>query len=474
MNQTVPNILADRYATDSMKEIWSPQGRVVLERQWWIAILKAQKELGLPIPDEAITAYESVIDKIDLDSIREREAVSRHDVKAKIEEFCDLAGYQEIHKGMTSRDLTENVEQLQIYKALLEIRKKTVSALSLLNQKAKEFEDIPLTARTHNVAAQITTVGRRLVMFAEELLLGYQQLESIIQNYPIRGLKGAVGTQLDPIHLFDGDLAKAAKLDELAVAHLGFNAKLQATGQVYPRSLDLRVVSTLVELASAPGNFSRTLRIMAGHELASEGFAKGQTGSSAMPHKMNSRSCERINGFHSLLKGYQVMVANLAGDQWNEGDVSCSVVRRVALPDAFYAIDGLLETFLVVLQEMELFPGVIESENEHYLPFLLATTFLMKAVQNGVGREEAHKIVKEHALSAVRNSREKNGQNDFLERISADERLGLTREEIDQMVENGRTQAGMAKTQIATIDSLITEVTKLYPKESEYRPGQIL
>jgi len=474
MKTSVPNVLADRYATEAMRQIWSPEGRVVLEREWWVAILKAQRQLGLPIPEEAIADYEKVIHEIDLDSLRDREAVTRHDVKAKIEEFCELAGHQEIHKGMTSRDLTENVEQLQIHRALLEIRKKTIAVLAVLSEKAAEYAEIPITARTHNVAAQVTTMGRRLAMFGEEILIGFRHMELVIEEYPIRGIKGAVGTQLDPVHLFDGDVGKAAKLDELACSFLGVGIPLASTGQVYPRSLDFRVVSLLCELASGPGNFARTLRIMAGHELASEGFAKGQTGSSAMPHKMNSRSCERINGFHAILKGHLAMVSNLAGDQWNEGDVSCSVVRRVALPDAFYAMDGLLETFLVVLGEMEIFPGVIDRENEHYLPFLLATTFLMEAVKGGVGREEAHELVKEHALAAVKASRSAGGVNDLEARIKADSRLGLSGERVEALMANGRSEVGRAREQVTGWCASVAEVVAKNADSASYRPGAIL
>lgn len=160
-------------------------------------------------------------------------------------------------------------------------------------------------------------------------------------------------------------------------------------GQVYPRSLDFSVVSGLVELTSGCSSFAKTLRLMAGHELATEGFAKGQTGSSAMPHKMNARSCERVNGFHVILKGFLMMISGLAGDQWNEGDVSCSVVRRVVMPDSFYAADGLFETFLTVLNQMGVYEAVVAAELRRYLPFLMTTTILMEAVKRGIGRETA-------------------------------------------------------------------------------------
>ena len=333
----IPNVLAERYASAAITDIWSAEGRIKLEREFWIAVMKAQQELGLDIPADAISDYQKVIDQINLQSIADRERITRHDVKARIEEFNDLAGHEHIHKGMTSRDLTENVEQLQVYRSLVVIQQRTAAVLSQLSDLAQRWKNIVITARTHNVAAQPTTLGKRIAMFGEELLGSFGRLNDLTKSYPVRGLKGAVGTQMDTISLFDGDAAKVIDLERKIVEFLEMPACCVSVGQVYPRSLDMATVSALTDLASAPSSFCKTLRLMAGNETASEGFAPGQTGSSAMPHKMNSRSCERVNGLHVILKGYLAMGAGLAGDQWNEGDVSCSVVRRVMLPDAFFA-----------------------------------------------------------------------------------------------------------------------------------------
>lgn len=475
MSDAIPNVLAERYATPAMRAIWSGEGKVKLERELWIAVLKSQRDLGIPVPDGVIESYERVKDQVNLESIMLRERVTRHDVKARIEEFCDLAGHEHIHKGMTSRDLTENVEQLQTFRSLQLVRTRAVAALIALSRKAAQLRDMPFTARTHNVAAQVTTVGKRLAMFGEELLGGLQQLEAVINSYPARGLKGAVGTRLDQISLFEGDTAKAAALDEKVVAYLGLPVSFDAVGQVYPRSLDFRVVSALTDLASGPSSFARTLRLMAGHELASEGFAKGQVGSSAMPHKMNSRSCERINGFHAILKGHLAMASALAGDQWNEGDVSCSVVRRVMLPDAFLAMDGLLETFLTVLNQMEVFEAVVQSELERYLPFLLTTTVLMQAVKAGAGREGAHEAIKEHAVATIGDLRKGNiSINNLFQRLAADERLGLSADQFDVIFEQGRANTGAAAAQVDTFCAKVTQLATLYPEAAAYQPGDIL
>ena len=470
----IPNILAERYATADMKAVWSPEGKVRLERKLWIAVMKGQKDLGLDIPQKAINAYEAAVEKINLESIDARERVTRHDVKARIEEFCDLAGHEHIHKGMTSRDLTENVEQLQVHRALEVTRFKAAAVLQRLSQKADDFRDLVVTARTHNVAAQITTLGKRLSMFGEELIAAQRQLNTLIEDYPVRGLKGAVGTQLDQLSLFEGDADKVLELESRIATHLGISRILTNVGQVYPRSLDLQVISALNGIASGPSGLAKTIRLMAGHELASEGFAKGQVGSSAMPHKMNSRSCERINGFKTILSGYLTMASALAGDQWNEGDVSCSVVRRVMLPDAFFAVDGLLETMVTILDQMDAYPAVIERENQHYLPFLLSTTIMMTAVKNGIGRETAHEVIKEHAIAAAQAYRNgESDRNDMVKRLADDGSLGMNESELRACLDEGKANAGAVQSQIDAFILEVSEITKIEGADT-YQPGSIL
>lgn len=473
--ESIPNVLAQRYASAPMRTIWSASGRIVLERDFWLAVMRGQRDLGLPIPEGAIADYERVKNDVDVASIQARERVTLHDVKARIEEFCDLAGHEHIHKGLTSRDLTENVEQLQVLRSLELVRVKTAAALLAFSRRSEEFADLVITGRTHNVAAQPTTFGKRLAMFGQELLEAFRGLEHFVENYPVRGLKGAVGTQLDQLTLFGGDAARVAELEERIVVHLGFKRVLGSVGQVYPRGLDFGTVGHLYQVSAAASSFAKTLRLMAGLELASEGFQKGQVGSSAMPHKMNSRSCERINGFHAILNGHLSMTAALAGDQWNEGDVSCSVVRRVALPDAFFAIDGLLETLLTVLRQMEAFPAVIEKENEKYFPFLATTTFLMEAVKAGAGREAAHEAIKEHAVAAVGALRSgKSERNDLVDRLAGDERVGLSRENLEGILADRDKFLGAAREQVAAFVGEVGEVGKRYPEAMGLEPGKIL
>jgi adenylosuccinate lyase len=473
--ESIANVLASRYASEAMRAVWSPRGRILLEREFWIAVLKAQHDLGLPIPATAIADYERVKEQIDLESIRAREQKSRHDVKARIDEFCALAGHEHIHKGLTSRDLTESVEELQVYRALELTRVKAVAALVAISRRAGENKNVLLTARTHNVPAQLTTVGKRLAMFGEELLLALEALDQLIERFPVRGLKGAVGTQLDQLTLFRGDVGKVIELEGRVLAHLGIRRALMAPGQVYPRSIDFAVISALYQLGAGPSSFAKTLRLMASHDLAGEGFAAGQVGSSAMPHKMNSRSCERLNGLHVVLRGYLTMAEGLAGDQWNEGDVSCSVVRRVMLPDAFFAMDGLLETMLTILAQMEVNQAVAEREVRRYLPFLSTTTVLMEAVKSGVGRETAHEIIKEHAVATARDLRAgKISENDLFQRLAADARLGLDMATLEKIARDTRAHPGSAAAQVDWLVRAALPWRERFPAAAELKPEPIL
>jgi adenylosuccinate lyase len=454
-----------------MKKIFAPEEKIIAERRLWIAVARAQSKLGHSIADSVIADYEKVITKVDLASIDAREKVTRHDVKARIEEFNALAGHEAIHAGMTSRDLTENIEALQIRDGLEIVRDKVVALLAALAAKATFYIDQPIAGRSHNVPAQITTLGKRFASAAEELLYAFDRLESLQNRYPMRGIKGPVGTAQDSIDLL-GDSKAHQKLEAEIAAELGFSRVLASTGQVYPRSLDYEVLTTLVQIAASPSSLATSIRLMAGAELVTEGFKAGQVGSSAMPHKMNTRSCERVNGLTVVLRGYASMVSELAGNQWNEGDVSCSVVRRVAIADAFYAIDGLLETMLTVLNEFGAFPAVIAAELERYLPFLATTKILMAAVKAGVGREIAHEAIKEHAVSAALGMRE-GLANNVLETLAADSRIPFDLAQLKALIGNPLDFTGDAHSQVSQVCDRIEVITRKFPAAAALKPGSI-
>ena len=447
----IPNVLANRYATKEMVAIFDPVNKIIAERKFWITILRLQKAGGLSITDSEIASYEKVVEKVDLASIEKREHANRHDVKARIEEFNSLAGIEKIHIGLTSRDLTENIELIAIKDGLNLVRRRTLETLFLLEKSITKYEKTYMVGRSHNVAAQVTTLGKRFATCAQELLFSLASLEELIARLPLRGLKGPVGTGQDQIATL-GSIKDLSKLEEKLAKEYGFENTLSSVGQIYPRSIDFEVVSKLLQIASAPSSMATTIRLMSGFGLVSEGFKSGQVGSSAMPHKMNARSSERINGMMVLLRGYATMAADLAGDQWNEGDVSCSVVRRVVIPDAFYTIDGLLHTFMTVLTEFGIYEENINNELAEQLPFLATSQILTELVKKGMGREVAHELIKKHATTTT--------ASNFFNALASERDFPLSINELNNLIKDPAAFAGSALAQSQEVADAIKQITK--------------
>jgi adenylosuccinate lyase len=346
---------------------------------------------------------------------------------------------------MTSRHLTENIELIQIRKALELTHYKTLQTLFLLNEKIKKYNSTYMVGRSHNVAAQVTTLGKRFASCAEELLFALDALENLLARLPFRGLKGPVGTSQDALSAM-GNSKDLEKLESKLAEQFGFENTWHSIGQIYPRSVDFEVVSRLLQIAAAPSSMATTIRLMAGAGLVTEGFKEGQVGSSAMPHKMNSRSSERINGMMVLLRGYNTMAADLAGDQWNEGDVSCSIVRRVVIPDAFYVIDGLLHTFMTILQEFGISENEIDKELKENLPLLATTKILMESVKAGLGREVAHEMIKKYATKS----------KDFFADLAQESGFPFSVEQLKSFINDPADFAGNAKKQSTEVQKLIS------------------
>ena len=471
MDAGIPNVLAGRYASERMRALWSPERRVVLERRLWLAVLEAQRRLGLDVDGSVVEAYEAVVDDVDLESIAAREAVTRHDVKARIDEFCALAGHEQIHLGMTSRDLTENVEQLQVLESLNVIRDDLVAVIARLADLAERHASTPMVARTHNVAAQATTLGKRFADAAAETMLGFTRVDELLRRYPLRGIKGPVGTRLDQLDLL-GSAEAVDELERIVAQHLGFGRVLDATGQIYPRSLDLDVVAALVQAVSGPASWATTVRLMAGHGLVAEGFREGQVASSAMPHKANARSSERIGALRTVLDGHLAMAASVAGRQWNEGDVSCSAARRVMLPDAFCAADGLLHTALEVLEELHVDEAALRAEFERNMAALATTRLLTVVVRAGMGREAAHEVLAEPTRRAAQQAGggEPADLDGLLDALAADQRVPLERDDMARLVAEPSQFTGTAPAQTAIVVASAREIAARHPAAAAQSP----
>jgi adenylosuccinate lyase len=469
------NVLASRYASPEMVANFSDEAKVYMERGLWIEIMKGQRELGLDIPEQAIEDYVAAQAKINLDSMRERETVSGHDVNSRIEEFNDLAGHQYIQLGMTSRDLTENVEQYQILRGLDIISNRMIATLSRFASRAIEYQELPMSGRSHNVAAQTITLGKRFANSGEELLNGYDRLQALRAGYALRGIKGPVGTQQDMLDLFKGDAEKVMDLEARIVRALGFNNILNSVGQVYPRSMDFDVVTALKQGIAGPVNFTNTLRLMAGHELATEGFREGQVGSNAMPHKMNAAKSERIASLSAVLTGSVATIGEIATRQWNEGDVSCSAARRVAIPDSFYAADGIFQTTMTILDAYGAYPAVIDKELQRYLPFLTTTKALMAAVKAGMGREDAHAIIKKHAVAVALEMREKGtAENDLFDRLANDSELPVDMATLEAAIASPIELTGLARAQTEVFVDKVQALVDKNPDAASYVPSTVL
>lgn len=474
----IPDVLADRYVTNPVAEPYSPRGKQRLMRDFWISVMTYQKELGLDIPQSEIDKFKAARNRINLRRIRKLEQGSRHDVDASIKAFIEVAGAGEyLHWGMTSRDLTDNVEQKQILDVSRIIHGKYVSILRHLIDKTNSYQGIMLSARTHHQAAQPTLLRRRFSMWAEELMEHLEPFEAFIANYPLRGIKGPIGTQADMKSLL-GSSEKVQELERKVMEELGFGKVLDSPGQVYPRSLDYQLISHLALLTAAEENFANGMRLMAGYELVTEGFKEGQVGSTGMPHKMNTRSSERIWSAAELVKMYQDGASRLSGQQWEEGDVSCSMMRRVIIPGAFFASDGLCETTLTVLNEMGIYPAIISKELDRYLPFLATTQILAEAVLAGVGREEAHSTIKRHAKAVALRMRTEGIERNNLAELLAQEPLfqnaGITKEKIEDILKDNTRFIGEAEAQVERVSTRAQKIINRYPKHAKYEPKKIL
>lgn len=476
-NPTIENVIAMRFAAHPMRRLFSAENFVILHQEFWTDIMQGQHDLGIDIPQSVIDDYRNVSDVVDLAQIKEIELIRHHDEKARIETFNKNAGgHQRAHEPLTTRDAQDNVEQYRIKSGLEIVRDKGIAVAARHGKLAAEYATLYYADRTHNTPAQLDLLGRRFTTSGEVFMNALDGLDTFIEEYPMRGLKGAIGTQTDLLQLFDGDQSKVDSLERKIADKYGFKNVLDSIGQVYPRSLDYDVISLLFNLTSGTSNATTTLRHMAGRDQFTEGFAEGQVGSSIMPHKMNNRLLERLFGLRAALHGYVASAGMIAGDQWYEGDVSESSTRRIIIPDTFFAIDGYFESYLKVLDGCGFYPAVIEAEVDKYLPFLTTTRLLVEAVKHGIGRETAHEAIGKHSRDAALELREKGGiQQDIIKRLVADKRMeGVSEDDFRSALSNPMEFVGSAPRQIDRFVKRVEKLVEKHPEEAAYLPEEVL
>ena len=429
--------LVERVATKEMIALWSPQKKFATWRRCWIALAEAEQELGLPITDEQLEEMRAHVDDIDFEAARRFEEELRHDVMAHIHAFGAVAPKAKpiIHLGATSCFVGDNTDLILIREGLELVLKKAVNVLSRLASFAEKWKDLPTLGYTHYQPAQVVTLGKRACLWAQDILLDIEALETVLGRLRCRGVKGTTGTQASFLALFDGDSDKVRRLDQLVAQRLGFESSYPVTGQTYPRKVDTQVLGVLAGMGESVHKFATDMRLLQNLKEVEEPFGKKQVGSSAMAYKRNPMRCERACALARFL-----MVSPLHGSfttavQWFERTLDDSAIRRLSLPEAFLACDGILNLYLSVMEAPAVYPKVIEKHLWAELPFMATENILMACVKRGGDRQELHEIIRKHAQDAAARVKNEGADNDLLERLAADPALGMSREDIEVILD---------------------------------------
>ncbi len=445
--------LVTRYATKEMLYIFSDENKFTKWREVWIGVAKAQKEMGLGITGEQIEEMERAKDDINYRVAEVKEREIKHDVLSHVFAYGQQCPKAKpiIHLGLTSCDVTDNAELMQIREGLEEVRKKLVNTIYLLDDFAGRYKDLVTLAFTHYQPAQPTTLGKRATLWCYDLIMDMGEVEDILRNFKGRGIKGATGTQASFLKLFNGDEEKVRKFERRVMEYLGFDGVYPVTGQTYPRKFDCKVLDALAGIAQSAHKFSTDVRLLQNRKEMEEPFGKKQKGSSAMPYKRNPMNSERLS---SLSRHVMVLVneALLTGAlQWFERTLDDSAGRRIYIPEAFLGTDAILNLYMKIMENPVVYPKMIEKHLKEELPFMLTENILMEAVKRGGDRQEIHTLIRNHSMEAGR--RVKEGlPNDLLERIAKDERILLNEKDIERLYQEalyGETPiCGLAEKQV--------------------------
>lgn len=436
-NSIYQSPLSARYASREMQELFSNDKKFRTWRKLWIALAKAEQELGLNISDEQIAELEANKDNINYEDAIAREKIVRHDVMSHVYAYglqCPKAKGI-IHLGATSCYVGDNTDLIIMHEALELIQKKLAAVLARLEAFALEYKDLPCLAFTHFQPAQPTTVGKRAALWAQDLLMDYEEIQWLLDHKKLLGQKGTTGTQASFLELFEGDDEKAGQIDSLICEKMGYDACFPVSGQTYTRKYDTRVLQALTGIAQSAHKFSNDIRLLQHMKEVEEPFEKGQIGSSAMAYKRNPMRSERMAALANYLISDSINPAITASTQWFERTLDDSANKRIAIAEAFLAADGILDLYLNITDGLVVYPKVIEADLRRELPFMATENILMDAVKAGGDRQELHEAIREYSMEAGKQVKMEGKPNDLLERIVKDERFGLSEDDLAEILD---------------------------------------
>ncbi len=430
------NPLVTRYAGKEMKRIFSDAVKFSTWRRLWLALAESERELGLNISEDQLEEMRAHIEDIDFELAAHYESELRHDVMAHIRTFGDCCPKARpiIHLGATSCYVGDNTDVIVMREALLCVKRLLVSTLSVLSEFAMKYKDVPTLAYTHFQAAQPTTLGKRATLWAQDLLMDLEQLDFTLSTLKLLGCKGTTGTGASFLELFDGDGEKVKALEDKIAVKMGFSSCMPVSGQTYSRKVDYNVLSVLCGIAQSACKAAGDLRLMAHLKEFDEPFEKAQVGSSAMAYKRNPMRCERMASLARFVIATAQNPAYTAATQWLERTLDDSANRRISLPEAFLAIDGILSLYINVIKGGTAYPKVMEAHLMEELPFMATENILMECVKRGGDRQELHEAIREHSVAVTKEIKLYGAPNTLLERILSDARFGLTRTDLDAIL----------------------------------------
>ncbi len=436
MKDTYESPLSSRYADKEMKFLFSPDKKFRTWRKLWIALAEAEKELGLPVTQEQIDEMKEHQDDINYEVAQAREKVVRHDVMAHVYAFGEQCPKARpiIHLGATSCYVGDNTDIIVMTEALELVRNKLVQVIRVLSGFAKEYKDLPTLAFTHFQPAQPTTVGKRAALWIQDLLMDLEDVEYQLKKAKLLGSKGTTGTQASFLELFDGDHEKVKALDKKIAEKMGYDSCFAVSGQTYSRKLDSQVLSLLSGIAQSAAKFSNDIRLLQHLKEVEEPFEKNQIGSSAMAYKRNPMRSERIASLARYVIADSLNPYMTAATQWFERTLDDSANKRISVPEAFLAVDGILNLYANVADGLVVYPKVIEQHLRRELPFMATENIMMDAVKRGADRQQLHERIRVHSMEASRVIKEEGGENDLLARIAGDPAFGVTLEELTALV----------------------------------------